>query len=324
MASEHLVVQRPFTRRQAIAAGITDAQLRAKRFRQLFHGVYVSVATVMTPLLWIRAALLVSPVDAVVSHQTALRLYGLELGDLFPLHISTRTRTHARRDNICPHQRRAPIATIETFGLPVTTPLRTLVDIATKVTLIELVQAVEHMIHHRHATLEDLGIYAMARHLDGVQRVRRVLGWIREGVESPRETTLRLMIVFARLPEPLCNVDIRDAQGSFLARGDLVYPELRVLVEYDGWYHERSAKQRKNDTLRRERLEAAGWRVVVVTSLDLLTPRDVVRRVHEALVERGHMGPGPTFSIMWSTWFPTTDPADRRQDVGGHVLRRAS
>jgi very-short-patch-repair endonuclease len=315
---------RPFTRGQALAGGLTDAQLRSRRFRQLFHGVYIRAEVVMTPLLWIYAALLVSPRDAVISHQTALRLYGLAVGDLFPLHISTRTRTHARRQNIRPHQRLAPIATRETQGLPVTAPLRTLVDIATKVTSVQLIQAAEHMIHHGLVTLDGLTEYALERHLDGVQRVRRVLGWIREGVESPRESTLRLMIVFARLPEPRCNLTIRDAHGRFLARGDLVYPEHLVLVEYDGWYHERDAQQRQSDLHRRERLEAAGWRVIVVTSRDLTMPRVVVRRVHEALVERRYTGHKPTFSVMWSTWFPTRGPAAGPQDIGDLVPFRAA
>jgi hypothetical protein len=321
---EPLATHRPFTRRQALAAGLTDARLRSRRFRQLFHGVYIWAGVVMTPILWIRAALLASPPDAVVSHQTALRLYGLELGALFPLHISTRTRTHARRANIRPHQRIAPIATRRIHDVPVTSPLRTIVDIATKVTLVELVQAAEHMIHRGYVNLDELGEYATAHHLDGVQRVRRVLGWIRENAESPRETTLRLMLVFARLPEPRCNIPIHDGRGRFLARGDLVYPELRVLVEYDGWHHERSAQQRQSDLLRRERLEADGWRVIVVTSHDMTAPREVVRRVHEALVERGYTGRPPTCSVMWSTWFPTSGSRGKPQDVGGNVPGRAA
>ena len=300
-----LDLHRPFTRRQALAAGMTDAQLRAKRLRQLFHGVYILRAVPMTALLWTRAAVLASPADAVVSHRTALWLYGLELGNLFPLHISTRSRTHSRRANIRPHQRLAPIATRFVHDVPVTSPLRTVVDIATKVTAIELIQAAEHLVHRGLMTVDELGTYAMAHHLDGVQRVRRLLGWMREGAESPRETALRLAIVFARLPEPRCNVDIRDATDAFIARGDLVYVSLRIVVEYDGWHHERSAAQRQSDLLRRERLEAAGWRVIVVTSQDMRFPRTVVRRVHAALVDRGYPGPAPTFSVMWSTWFET-------------------
>lgn len=300
-----LVLSIPFTRRQALEAGITDAQLRSKRFRQLFHGVYIVAGVEMTLLLWLRAALLVSPADAVISHVTALRLYGLAIGGMHPLHISTRSRTHARRPGIRPHQRLAPIAMRTRSGLPVTSPLRTVVDIATKVTAVELIQAAEFMVHKGYLTLEELGAYAVEHHLDGVRRLRRSLGWVREGVESPLETTLRLMIVFARLPEPRANHVICDAGGRFIARGDLVYPSLRIVVEYDGWHHERDAATRQHDLARRERLEADGWRVIVVTSEDLKRPEAVVHRVHAALVARGYEGPAPSFSIIWAKWFPT-------------------
>lgn len=198
--------------------------------------------------------------------------------------------------------------------------MRTLVDIATKVTTIELIMAAEHLINRRLVTIEQIGEYAMARHLDGVQRLRRALGLVREGVESPRETVLRLMIVFAHLPEPRCNVDIHGDDGRFIARGDLVYERWRLVVEYDGWYHERSAGQRQRDLLRRERLEAAGWRVIVATSGDVRSPQAFVHRLHQALTSRGYRGATPVFSVMWTRWFPT-HPA---QDVGTFRPRNAA
>lgn len=98
-----------------------------------------------------------------------------------------------------------------------------------------------------------------------------------------RESLLRFELVAGGLPEPEVNVDILDRAGRFLGRGDLVYRRQRVVVEYDGWYHERDARQRRKDILRRERLEAAGWRVIVVTALDMHAPKDVVARVAAAL-----------------------------------------
>lgn len=176
-------------------------------------------------------------------------------------------------------------------------------DIATKVNLVELVTAAEWMIHRRMTSLESLADYAMNRHLDGVRATRRVLGLIRESVESPRESIVRLMIRFAHLPEPQCNQDIHSRAGVFLARGDLVYAQNKVLVEYDGWHHERDGRQRQRDIVRREALEAEGWRLIIVTAEDMKRPRVVVQRVHQALVERGYQGATPSFSIMWERWF---------------------
>ena len=277
--------------------------LRHKRFRTLFRGMYALAGTELSLRMWCLAALRVSPADAVMSHHTALRLYGLEVGAPWPLHISTRSATHTRQQGIRTHQRKRQLEGALLSGVPVTGPERTLVDIATKVSLVQLVQACDWMIHRGHTTTERLVAYAVASHLDGVRRLRRVVGYVRSGVESPMETVVRLMVVFARLPEPGCNLVIVNSDGRFLARGDLVYMQYMVLVEYDGWHHERDASQRQRDIVRREELEAAGWRVIVVTVADLMDKRAVVRRIHRALVDRGYAGRPPHFSVMWDRWF---------------------
>jgi hypothetical protein len=293
----------PFRVADAREAGLSEDVLRGSRFRRLLRGVYVRADRELDLLTWLRAALLVLPADAVVSHVTALHLYGLDLGPPWPLHFSTNGPTHTRHKGLRLHRRKGRLAPHERDGIPVTGPDRTLVDIATKVGFVERVQAIEWMLHRRLTTIDQLAAYAHARHLDGVRRVRRMIPVVREGVESPLETVVRLMIVFARLPEPECNVEIRTAGGRFVARGDLVLARWKVLVEYDGWQHERDGRQRQRDRERREQLEAEGWRVIVVTAEDLKNKREVVLRVHAALVQRGYTGPNPVFSIMWTRWF---------------------
>jgi predicted transcriptional regulator of viral defense system len=138
--------------------------------------------------VWLTAVLLVLPVDAVVSHTTAMRLYGLTLDDGWPLHVSTSTSTHSRLAGIVTHRRRGALRPVVLDGLPVTGADRTIVDIATKVRLVPLVQAIEHMIHRGHTTSETVMKYAMDRHLDGVRRVRRVMATTRAG-SSPAATS---------------------------------------------------------------------------------------------------------------------------------------
>ncbi|HUQ00640.1 MAG TPA: hypothetical protein VM093_09295 [Aeromicrobium sp.] len=99
------------------------------------------------------------------------------------------------------------------------------------------------------------------------------------------------------------NLEIRKESGEFLGRGDLPFPGWKVLAEYDGWYHERGAAQRQHDVLRRERLEAAGWIVIVLTSAD--TPQRMAWRVYDALVRRGYAGPTPRFDPRFARWMST-------------------
>ena len=118
---------------------------------------------------------------------------------------------------------------------------------------------------------------------------------VRNRVDSVRETDVRLTLVACRLPEPETNGVIRDDRGRFLARGDLVYRRWKLVIEYDGWHHERDAEQRSKDIHRRERLEAAGWRVIVVTYNDMSHPISVVARVWEALTLAGYIGSAPVY-----------------------------
>lgn len=297
---------RPFTREQALAAGITDAKLRGRTaYRRLLRGVYVGATVEMSLSLWLSAALVVAPRGSVVSHVTALRWYGYELGNLLPLHTSSRTAALSRQQDLTTHRRRDSIGFHVRRGIPVTDPERTLVDLAYDVTVPQLIEAAEWMMHRGFTTIDLLTAYAAEHHLRGVRRVREVITFVREGSESPMETRVRLMIRFAHLPEPAANVVLRDDDGLFLARGDLVYLRWKILVEYDGLHHERDHRQRQRDIGRRERLERAGWKVIVVTAADLNAPRLIVHRVHQALADRGHSGPAPAFSITWDEWFPT-------------------
>jgi hypothetical protein len=296
----------PFTREQALAAGISDAVLRGRtRFRRILRGVYIDATVAMTLVMWLRAALLVSPPGSIVSHVTALRLYGYELGALLPLHVSTRAPVRCRQTDVTTHRRRDHVESRCVNGIRVTEPNRTIVDAAYDVPIPQLIQVIEWMIHRGYTTVNALATYSLEHHLRGVRRVRQVIGFVREGSESPMETLVRLMIRFAHLPEPDPNVELRDDHGLFLARGDLVYARWKIVVEYDGWHHERDGSQRQRDIGRRERLESAGWRVIVVTAHDLRAPRQIVNRVHRALVERAYTGPRPVFSTMWDAWFPT-------------------
>jgi very-short-patch-repair endonuclease len=66
-----------------------------------------------------------------------------------------------------------------------------------------------------------------------------------------------------------------------------VYPEHRVLVEYDGAVHFATEHQAFRDIDRLDRLMAAGWRVIRVNRSHLGTPSLIADRVAHALRSRG-------------------------------------
>ncbi|MDV8001586.1 endonuclease domain-containing protein [Rhodococcus sp. IEGM 1408] len=93
----------------------------------------------------------------------------------------------------------------------------------------------------------------------GVARARRVLADADPRSESPRETETRLFLKEAGYTNFLPQVEVRDLGY----RLDLADPELKIAVEYDGPHHDDPIQQSK-DRRRRNRLQAAGWIVIVV------------------------------------------------------------
>lgn len=274
---------RPFTLGEAEQLGVTRRMLQGSRFERVRRGVYRTARTPLTLLVEVQAALLVLPAGTVVSHTTALRLRGLDLGPLRPLHFSCHRRPEHDVDDVVLHRRDARLDPVLVDGVPTLGPDRTFVDAATQLSRRDLLAAGDWLVFHGLVDVLELRAYVIASHLDGVRRARLVAPSVRERVASVYESYVRFDLVSAGLPEPEVNVDILDAHGAWLARGDLVYRQWRLLIEYDGWQHERDAAQRQRDHLRREALEAAGWRLVVITVEDMRRPGTVVTRVRQAI-----------------------------------------
>ncbi len=102
----------------------------------------------------------------------------------------------------------------------------------------------------------------------GKRRLLEALDLVRPGVRSPMETRGRLMFLRAGFPEPEVNASITDRHGEWLAEGDLVWREQRVVGEYQGAHHA-SRRRRSLDASRRGGLEEEGWQVVELWAEDV-------------------------------------------------------
>jgi hypothetical protein len=268
--------------------------LQGARFTQVFDGVWRTTSTVETEELRIRAALKILPADVALSHVSNLRWRGLDIGKSTPLHFSTASRLHVQRQGLIVHRRQAALRATFVRGVPLLSAERTFVDAATQLDDRSLLRAGDWLVRHGHVDALDLKAYVLELHLDGVQKARRIAPLVREHVDSVRESDVRWIIFQAGLPDPVPNLPILDAYGVQIAKGDLAFPDHRVLVEHDGWHHERDAWQRQRDHLRRERLEAEGWLVIVITVADFRHERSIAWRIHNALRLRGYVGPRPS------------------------------
>ncbi len=167
-------------------------------------------------------------------------------------------------------------------GLRVSSPARTWMDLAALIPPDYLLAAGDHIVRYSSAQIAGLRqVVQWADRRRGVRNARSILEMINPGAESPPESRVRYWLHQYGLPDPEVNADI-VVRGSWLARGDLVFRDRMVVVEYDGVVH-LAEDRRRYDAKRRNLLQEHGWRVVVLTADDLLRPYAMAQTVLAAL-----------------------------------------
>ncbi|QCU78809.1 hypothetical protein E7744_12170 [Citricoccus sp. SGAir0253] len=191
-----------------------------------------------------------------------------------------------------------PSEVVRVGGIAVTTPGRTWLDLARAAGERRLVLWADWLFNpvwggqwdrlplSTPERLRDL--LAAHRGKPGIRRARLALDRARVGSDSPQETSLRLALVDAGLPEPAVNQWIvHPLTGERLHRGDLTYQDLRIDLEYDGEHHS-GPLQVQRDIERAERLQSVDWmelRFSARHARDDWAP--AVRKTRAALLARG-------------------------------------
>lgn len=279
----------PFTRREALSWGMTDDELAGPRVQRVFQGVYVKAGLPVTTEIRARAALLIAPAGSYVSHHTAARLLGSWPPDSCDTHITVPKGVRSVRRGIAAHRADPTFQTVRHRGVLIAAPTAIFLQLAaSRLDLTELVAIGDGLVRRRRTTPEALVEAAAAHEGKGARLARRAAAYVRTGVDSPKETRLRMLMVLAGLPEPAVDHKVRTEDGEWERRFDLCYPALKLIIEYDGLHHLREREQWSQDLLRREQLESAGWRIIVINA-DMLTgdPRGTLARIRTAMIERG-------------------------------------
>jgi very-short-patch-repair endonuclease len=145
--------------------------------------------------------------------------------------------------------------------IPVTTPTRTLLDLASEVDPSALERALRQAFYLRLTTTASLTSCLSAhRGRRGIKALRKLLpeahtGRTRSDLEHDFLTFLRTH----RLPLPELNTEIEGFEV------DCVWRSHRLVVELDGRAAHDTPHGFENDRARDEQLVAAGWRVIRVT-----------------------------------------------------------
>jgi very-short-patch-repair endonuclease len=292
----------PFSRADARAAGIGLKTLLSSGFHKVFYDCYVSSTVPLTTRLRAKAALGVSPAGTFISHATAARIWGGIVPDTPDIHVTVPgTAGRTSRQGVKAHAGVNGAAVTSFRGLPVTTPNQTFLDLAATLDLVALVVLGDSLIKAGRTNAAALRDAARAWCGRGAKRARRAARYVRDGVDSAMETRLRMLLVLAGLPTPDVNFILRHPDGSWWMRFDMCYPSLKLIIEYDGRQHAEDSDQWLHDLKRREALDRMGWRIIVVTKQDYYeAPEEVLRRVRDALIDRGMAGVRRRFKTEWT------------------------
>jgi hypothetical protein len=282
----------PFRPRDLRDKGIGVDVLRGRRVQRASHGVYLLDGTHPTLVDRCRAVGLVVPGDVTFSHVTAARLLGApSWGSDARVHLTRPPGASAlRRAGVVQHRSwLLPEERLRVAGLTVTSPGRTLLDLAGDMRLDRLVAVGDHWL--RRSGVETSLLDAIGHDADGrrgVRRFRQAVPLMDPRAESPQESLVRVWCMLAGLPFLEPQGKVWDG-GELVATVDLLDEEHRIAVEYEGAHH-REREQFAYDIQRRTRLRRRGYRVVQVEASMMSSPRGVVLFIVGDLRQRGWTG----------------------------------
>jgi hypothetical protein len=298
---ERMGTLQPISRRAALAAGLSDADLRRLCRHGIWHrvrtGHYVAApATALTPdeqhRALIRATLDAVADAAVVSHVSALIGHGLPTWRIpvDRVHLTRTRRSGARvgRVLVVHAGRLAPDEVTVIDGVRCTTVARTLVDVARTGGFAPAVVTGDAALHRGATTAAQLREQlCRARSRPGYLRAAEVVAFLDGRSASIGESRLRLAIAAAGLPEPELRARVLSPDNSFVARVDCLFPTLGVAADVDptgdpepGATRTESVERTLITTeLRDDRLRALGWIPVRWNSDELDDPQEVPHRI---------------------------------------------
>lgn len=280
--------------------------LIGRDYQRVFYDAYVRSRAPLTVADRAQVALSVAAAGSFVSHHSAAQMRGGCVPASEKVHLSVpEDAPRSERRGLCAHRASGDDVTM-LAGMPVSSAIQCFRELAAVgVGLVDLVVLGDSLVRAGALEIDDLRQVAPTWIGRGAKAARRAVTFVRTGVDSPQETRLRMLLVLAGLPEPQVNLILRAADGTWRMRFDLAYPDLKIIIEYDGRQHGWSGQQWKRDARRREELDQMGWRVITVHSDGIFeSPLDTLDRVRSLLEERGLRGVRRHYLAESTRFFP--------------------
>jgi Transcriptional regulator, AbiEi antitoxin/AbiEi antitoxin C-terminal domain/Protein of unknown function (DUF559) len=258
------------------------------RLHPIHRGVYAVGHRVLSREAVYMAAVLVAPGAAVLSHRSAAALWGIRHTDRAAVEITV-PRALRARPAIDAHRATLPPDEVTTHnGIPVTTPPRTLLDLAAVLRPAQLERAInEAEVRRLGDPLPLATLVARYPRRRGVPAIRRLLDSYQVGRHITRsELELEFLAVLDAhgLPRPQTNAMVHLPDTSHEV--DCLWPAQKVTVELDSYDIHTTRAAFERDRGRDRALQAAGYRVLRLTWRQLHDEADAIARQLAPLLGR--------------------------------------
>jgi very-short-patch-repair endonuclease len=259
-------------RRQLLAAGLqrraVDHLIGTGSLLALYRGVYAVGHRPVGIRSREMAVVLMGGVRALAG-LSALALWALRRPWHGPVHVIG-TKARSGPGYVIHRTRHLPPEDVTThWGIPVTTPLRTLLDLSRTLSLDAMDAALAEALVRKLVTLEDLEPRARGK-------LKRLLTTAAP-TKSKLERDLRKILHEHGLPRPISNGVVCGYEV------DLHWPEPRLIAELDGYTYHGHRRAFETDRERDLVLAAAGHRVVRLTAAQLERRATVAERFRALL-----------------------------------------
>lgn len=276
------------TRAQLLAIGLgrraIDYRIATGRLIPVHAGVYAVGHVNRTPVARAMAAVLTCGHGALLSHGSAASLWGYFKYWDGPLEVTVASAHRRRRHGIAVHRSRTLTSgdLDRQLGVPVTSPARTMLDIAPRLTKRRLNRVINDARHGPHLHLDDLAdvLERNPRH----PAAKRLMPFVETPTGATRSGLEDDFVRFARrygLPAPAINTRVHGYEV------DVLFPVERVIVEVDTWDTHGLRTSFESDRDKDTEMLAHGFPTVRVTEDRFKqAPEEEARRLHKILASR--------------------------------------
>lgn len=305
LATHDGVISSKESARLGATVAMRRTQVESGRWRQVHRGVFVATSAAGGPRTELRVALALAGTDAVASHRSAAWLWGLVDQPPARAHVTVpRSRRIHIDDIVCHRTTRVPERRHHT-GIPVTDPIRTLIDVAATGTA--MTPLVDRALALGLVTVPRLE-RATRPQADDLARGRASLRaellkrghW---GAPHPSVLESHMVRLFGSLRGsdglPLPEAEVAWEGGRY--RLDFAWPGRQLAVEVDGYVWHAGAEQLDRDHARRAALTAAGWTILTFTWRQVVddpaTVAGAIIRTYRRLASRSDGATGETAPV---------------------------